>query len=128
VDRALQDAWLTEKIKQIHDASRGVYGAPRIHAELRLELNIRVGRKRVARLMKAAGISGIKPRKRWRTTIRIPGITPATDLVERQFRPSAPNVLWVADIVRHEALWNRVEVRDLDRLVVAAAGLKLRAA
>jgi putative transposase len=128
VDRALQDAWLTEKIKQIHDASRGVYGAPWIHAELRLELNIRVGRKRVARLMKAAGISGIKPRKRWRTTIRIPGITPATDLVERQFRPSAPNVLWVADIVRHEALWNRVEVRDLDRLVVAAAGLKLRAA
>jgi hypothetical protein len=56
-DRALQDAWLTEKIKQIHDASRGVYGAPRIHAELRMEHNIRVGRKRVARLMKAAGIS-----------------------------------------------------------------------
>jgi transposase-like protein len=48
--------------------------------------------------MKAAGISGITPEKRWRTTIRIPGITPATDLVERQFRPDAPNVLWVADI------------------------------
>ena len=57
-DRALTDAWLTEKIKQIHAASRGVYGAPRIHAELRLEHGIRVGRKRVARLMKAAGISG----------------------------------------------------------------------
>jgi transposase InsO family protein len=51
-DRALQDAWPTEKIKQIHDASRGVYGAPRIHAELRMEHDIRVGRKRVARLMK----------------------------------------------------------------------------
>jgi putative transposase len=97
-DRALTDAWLTEKIKQIHDVSRGVYGAPRIHAELRLEHGIRVGRKRVARLMKAAGISGVRPRKRWKTTIRIPGITPATDLVERQFKPVAPNVLWVADI------------------------------
>jgi transposase InsO family protein len=59
---------------------------------------IRVGRKRVARLMKAAGIAGVRPRKRWRTTIRIPGITPASDLVDRQFRPAAPNVLWVADI------------------------------
>jgi putative transposase len=97
-DRALQDAWLTDKIKRIHDASRGVYGAPRIHAELRLEHEVRVGRKRVARLMKAAGISGISPRKRWRTTIRIPGITPATDLVNRDFTPSAANVLWVADI------------------------------
>jgi putative transposase len=60
--------------------------APRIHAELRLEHGIRVGRKRVARLMKAAGIPGIRPRKRLRTTIRIPGIAPASDLVERQFR------------------------------------------
>jgi putative transposase len=97
-DRALTDAWLTEKITQIHTESRGVYGAPRIHAELRMEHGIRVGRKRVARLMKAAGIAGVRPRKRWRTTIRMPGITPAADLVERQFRPAAPNVLWVADI------------------------------
>jgi putative transposase len=97
-DRALTDAFLTEKIKQIHDHSRGVYGAPRIHAELRMEHGIHVGRKRVARLMKAAGISGVRLRKRWKTTIRIPGITPATDLVERHFRPDRPNVLWVADI------------------------------
>jgi putative transposase len=97
-DRALQDAWLTEKIKRIHDACRGVYGAPRIHAELRIEHGIRVGRKRVARLMKAAGIAGVRPRKRWKTTIRLAGIAPATDLVERQFRTTSPNVLWVADI------------------------------
>jgi putative transposase len=97
-DRALQDAWLIEKIKQIHVASRGVYGSPRIHAELRLEHEVRVGEKRVARLMKAAGIAGVRPRKRWKTTIRIPGITPAVDLVERDFNPSGPNVLWVADI------------------------------
>ncbi len=48
--------------------------------------------------MKAAGIAGVRRRKRWKTTIRIPGITPATDLVERDFNPSGPNVLWVADI------------------------------
>src|SRR6202008_746295 len=80
------------------DANRGVYGSPRIHAELRLEHDIRGGEKRVARLMKAAGIAGVRPRKRWKTTIRVPGITPATDLVERDFTPSSPNVLWVADI------------------------------
>jgi putative transposase len=97
-DRALSDAWLTEKITQIHDRSRRVYGAPRIHAELRLEHTVHVGRKRVARLMKAAGIAGVTPRKRWKTTIRIPGITPASDLVNRDFKPHAPNVLWVADI------------------------------
>jgi putative transposase len=79
-DRALTDVWLTERIKQIHERSRGVYGAPRIHAELRLEHDVDVGRKRVARLMKAAGSAGVRPRKWRRTTIRIPGITPATDL------------------------------------------------
>jgi putative transposase len=97
-DRVLTDAWLTEKIEQIHADSRGVYGAPRIHAELRLEHGIRVGRKRVARLMKAAASSGVRPRKRWRTTIRLAGVQPATDLVERDFHPAGPNVLWVADI------------------------------
>ncbi len=76
-DRALTDAWLTEKIKLIHEQSRGVYGTPRIQAELRIEHDVRVSRKRVARLMKAAGIAGVRPRKRWNTTIRIPGITPA---------------------------------------------------
>jgi len=97
-DRALTDAWLTEKIKGIHDAKRKVYGAPRIHAELRMTHGVRVGRKRVERLMRSAGISGLVPRKRGRTTIRVPGVRVADDLVERQFRPSAPNVLWLADI------------------------------
>lgn len=67
-DRALSDAWLTEKINGIHAASDGTYGARRIHAELRLEHGIAVGRKRVERLMRAAGISGLLPRKRRRTT------------------------------------------------------------
>ena len=96
--RALTDAWLTERIRAIHKAHRGVYGAPRIHADLRLAHGIRVSRKRVERLMRAAGISGLVRRKRGRTTIRVPGVRVADDLVERQFRPGAPNVLWIADV------------------------------
>jgi putative transposase len=97
-DRALTDAWLTEKIKAVHIANRGVYGAPRIHAELRMAHGIRVGRKRVERLMRQAGISGLVPKKRGRTTIRVPGVRVADDLVKRQFRPQAPNVMWFTDI------------------------------
>jgi HTH-like domain/Integrase core domain len=97
-DRALTDAWLTEKVKQVHQDKRRVYGAPRIHAELRMAHGIRVGRKRVERLMRAAGISGLVSKKRGKTTIRVPGVRAADDLVERCFRPSSPNVLWLADI------------------------------
>lgn len=97
-DRALSDAWLTEKIKQIHKSNRGVYGTPRVHAELRLAHGVRVGRKRVERLMGQAGISGLVTRKRGRTTIRVPGVRVADDLVERDFKPAEANVLWVADI------------------------------
>jgi putative transposase len=97
-DRELSDAWLLERIREIHAANRGVYGAPRVHAELRLGHGIRVGRKRVERLMRSAGISGLVAKKRGRTTIRVPGVRVADDLVQRQFRPSAPNVMWVADI------------------------------
>jgi len=97
-DRALHDAWLTDKIKTIHAANRGVYGARRVHAELRLAEGIRVGRKRVERLMRGAEISGLVRKKRGKTTIRVPGVRVADDLVQREFRPAAPNVLWVADI------------------------------
>jgi putative transposase len=97
-DRTLQDAWLTERIKDIWAENRQVYGAPRVHAELRLRYGIRVGRKRVERLMRQAGISGLIARKRGRTTIRVPGVRVADDLVCRQFRPDAADVLWIADI------------------------------
>ena len=96
-DRALSDAWLTERIREIWAENRKVYGSPRIHADLRLKHGIRVGRKRVERLMREAGISGLVRRKRGRTTISVPGVRVADDLVERQFRPAAPNVLWIAD-------------------------------
>jgi putative transposase len=97
-DRALSDAWLTAKIKEIHAENRRVYGAPRVHAELRMQHDIRVSRKRVERLMRQAGISGLVTRKRGKTTIRVPGVRVADDLVQRQFRPTAPNVLWIADM------------------------------
>jgi putative transposase len=96
-DRALADAWLIEQIAAIHRESRGTYGARRVHAALRQQ-GIRVGRKRVERLMRAERLSGSVPRKRARTTIRVPGVRPAADLVGRDFTPSAPNQLWVADI------------------------------
>ncbi len=97
-DRALTDAWLVDRIQTIHADNRGVYGARRVHAELRLAEGIRVGRKRVERLMRQAAISGLVRKKRGRTTIRVPGVRVADDLVDRRFRPAAPNVLWVADI------------------------------
>src|SRR4051794_33514298 len=59
---------------------------------------IRVGRKRVERLMRDARISGMVRRNCGRTTISVPGVRVADDLVERQFRPAGPNQLWVADI------------------------------
>jgi putative transposase len=97
-DRALGDAWLIEKIRAIHQANREVYGAPRVHAELRLTHGIHVGRKRVERLMREVGLSGLVSRKRGNTTIRVPGVRVADDLVQRQFRPEEPDVLWIADL------------------------------
>ena len=87
---------LTEKIREIHDRSRGTYGSPRVHATLRDE-GIRIGKKRVARLMKEAGLRGVSRRKRTSTTTR-EGARPAPDLVERDFTASGPDLLWVADI------------------------------
>jgi hypothetical protein len=62
--RAVADQALTEQIQEIHARSRGTYGAPRVHAELRLGLDVHVGRKRVARLMRAAGLQGCHRRRR----------------------------------------------------------------
>jgi putative transposase len=96
--RAKADAALTEQIRHIHQRSRGTYGAPRIHAELGFE-GIRCGRKRVARLMRAAGIRGCwRGRKKRTTTRKLQQMLPVPDLVERRFTPAAPDRLWVADI------------------------------
>jgi len=121
-DRDLSDAWLVEKIKAIHRENRGVYGSRRVTAKLRLGEGVVVWPKRVQRLMRAVGVSGPTKVKRGRTTIRVPGVRVADDLVERRFRPDRPDVLWVADIERHEALCDRAEVRDLRGPLVAAGG------
>lgn len=96
--RAHADAQLSAQIMQIHQASRGTYGAPRIHAELAAQ-GTRCGRKRVARLMRLVGIAGCHRRRmRIRTTRRDPAACPAPDLVQRAFVAAAPNELWVSDI------------------------------
>jgi putative transposase len=97
-DRELSDAWLLERIKAIHKDNREVYGSRRVTAELRLGDGVLVSRKRVRRLMRKAGLSGLQRVKRGRTTIRVPGVRVADDLVERRFRPAGPDVLWVTDI------------------------------
>ena len=95
--RAVEDANLMDRIKKIHAASKASYGAPRIHAEL-VDDGMQVGRKRVERLMRAAGLKGVSRRKPARTTLRDERVRPASDLVDRNFYADAPNVLWVADI------------------------------
>ena len=95
--RGRRDGELLALIRQIHDESRGSYGWPRMHAELR-HRGVHVSGKRVARLMRQAGLSGLVRRRRGKTTIRVPGVRPAPDLVGRDFNPAAPNALWAADL------------------------------
>jgi putative transposase len=97
--RARRDVELLALIHQIHERSyHGTYGAPRIHMELRETYGIRVGCKRVARLMRRAGLKGVQKR-RFRCTTR-PGAAEhyAPDLVQRHFTADRPNALWLADV------------------------------
>jgi len=96
--RAVEDQRLTVRIRKIHSDNRKVYGSPRIHAELVLGDGERLGRKRVERLMREDGISGLIRRRRGRTTISVPGVRVCDDLVDRDFATAAPNRIWVADI------------------------------
>jgi putative transposase len=100
---AQEDAALTKEIRKIHKRSKGTYGAPRVHAQL-ARMGIYVGRKRVARLMRAADLQGVSRRKGLRTTQRQPGAQPAPDLVQRNFSAAAPDRLWVADLT-YVATW-----------------------
>ena len=100
--RAQADAGLLAEIRTAHAASRGTYGAPRIHVELAAK-GFRVGRKRIARLMLAAGLAGVSRRKFVPTTIKGSG-RQAPDLVDRNFTAGRPNLLWVADIT-HIPTW-----------------------
>ena len=79
-----------------------------MHAELRLGQGIRVGRKRVERLMRLEGLQGVTRRRRRGLTKRDAAALPNDDLVARQFRPDGPNQLWVADITEHPTDEGRV--------------------
>ena len=96
--RARADAELTATIRAIHDASRRTYGAPRIHVELRVDHGVRCGQKRVARLMRPAGLQGCHRRKKPTTTRRNRDHERAVDLVKRVFHATEVDRLWVADI------------------------------
>jgi len=98
--RSIDDTKITAAIEPVWERSRRTYGAPRVHVELRLDHDIRCGRKRVARLMRKAGIEGVHRRRRRGLTRRDLGAVPPSDLVERDFRPHAPDRFWVADITQ----------------------------
>ncbi len=95
--RSREDAALTERIVEVHRRSRETYGYPRVHAELRA-LGVHCGRRRVARLMRKAGLRGCMRGRKRRTTRRDPQATPAPDLVKRNFCATSPDRLWTADI------------------------------
>ena len=96
--RAVEDARLTVRIRELHKKRREVYGSPRIWSDLVLDDGERIGRKRVERLMRQAGLSGLITKKWKATTIRVPGVRVADDLLDRNFATEAPNRCWVADI------------------------------
>jgi putative transposase len=96
--RAVADAALLKRIRTVHLGSRKTYGSPRVHAELR-GLGERHGRKRIARLMREAGLVGASHRRGGPvTTRRDQEARSAPDLVDRDFTAAGPNQLWVADI------------------------------
>ena len=84
--RELADRQLVERIERIHRRSRGTYGSRRVHAELAPRVSGSAA-KRVERLMRRAQRSGLVRRRRGRTTVRVPGVRCAPDLVERNFKP-----------------------------------------
>ncbi len=95
---ALADAALLKRVRTVHASSRQTYGAPRVHADLQ-SLGERYGRKRIARLMREAGLVGASHRPGGpTTTVRDKDARPAPDLVDRNFTASGPDQLWVADI------------------------------
>jgi putative transposase len=106
--RRRRDDELRSVIREIHVRSRGTYGAPRVHAELALGQGIRIGRKRVERLMRAEGLHGVTRRRRRGLTRRDAAAVPNDDLVARRFSPAGPNQLWVADITEHPTSEGRV--------------------
>jgi putative transposase len=99
--RALENELLVKHIEKIHAESRHTYGWPRVHAELTLGLGMAVNHKRVARLMREAGIQGLYRRRNRGCTVRDPQADPYGDLVDRDFVVDGPDELWMTDITEH---------------------------
>ncbi len=95
--RAVRDAQLAVEVRRIHAVNFGVYGVRRMWAALARE-GIEAGRDRVARLMRAEGLAGIRHDRRTTTTRPVRTTPSVDDLVGRHFRAPAPDRLWVADI------------------------------
>jgi putative transposase len=109
--RTQENELLLKHIEKIHDDSRGTYGSPRVHAELTLGLGLSVNLKRVARLMREAGIQGLyrrRDRHRHGCTVRDPDADPFPDLVNRDFTAEGPNRLWLTDITEHPTMEGKV--------------------
>jgi putative transposase len=118
--RAVANGELVAEIREIHHNSRRTYGAPRVWGQLRRQ-GRRIGRHRVARLMRAEGLVGAHARRRWRKG-RHPAMVPAPDLLERDFTAEAPDRRWVADLTEFSCLDGKLYlagIRDLhDRSLV----------
>jgi putative transposase len=102
----LAQAELVSEIRAIHTDSRGTYGSPRVHAELRRR-GRRVNHKRVERLMRSYGIVGHRPRRRRSLTRPDTTAAPAPDLLGRLFDPDRPDVAWCGDVtyIRTDQGW-----------------------
>lgn len=100
-DRAWDQAHLMESIRQVHQASYGTYGHRRVHAELVLGQGASVSHGRVERLMRDTGLQGVHRRRLRGCTRRDEAATPSADLVERNFTPTGPDRLYVADVTQH---------------------------
>ena len=106
--RTVFDELPTEQIREIHTQSRGTYGSPRVHAELVLGEGIHVGKKRVERLMRQAGLEGIHRRKNHFTTRRDPKAALCDDLVNHQLTVDRPDALRVGDVTEHPTAEGKV--------------------
>ena len=114
--RAAVDRTLAAEIRASHEASRGRYGSPRVHAELRAH-GRRIGRKRVARLMRGMGLAARRRRRFRRTTNSAHAFAVAPNLLGRDFQATAPDRVWLADIIYHLHL-------DRGRLALPGCGAR----
>jgi len=104
--REVRDEELLAQVRDAHARSRQTYGAPRVHADLRLGAGVACGRKRIARLMATAGLVGVSHRRKRAGTRPLPA--PHEDLVRRQFVADGPDRLWCTDITEHPTAEGKV--------------------